>query len=173
MPVWTQTRSISLTPACPLHFFFLQPGSYPAMSLSLCPCCSNKIYKQCCGRFLLGLNTPRTVQQLMRSRFTAYSLGGHGEYLLATWHPDTRPPLTATELSAQEWSAQEVQWQRLQILTSEQHGDEGTVELKATFVDSNGNAATHHELSRVVRLAGKWLYVDGTHSTVHATAVEE
>ncbi len=104
----------------------------------------------------------------MRSRFTAYSLGGHGEYLLATWHPDTRPPLTATELSAQE-----VQWQGLQVLTSQQHGDEGTVEFKATFVDSNGNAATHHELSRFVRLAGKWLYVDGTHSTVQATAVEE
>ena len=139
------------------------------MSLSLCPCSSNKIYKQCCGRFLLGLNTPKTVQQLMRSRFTAYALGGQGDYLLATWHPDTRPPFSASELSARELPVRKVNWQRLEVLASEQHGDQGTVEFKATFVDSSGSAATHHELSRFVRMAGKWLYVDGTFSTEPAT----
>jgi len=66
-------------------------------------------------------------------------------------------------------SAREVNWQRLEVLASEQHGDQGTVEFKATFVDSSGSAATRHELSRFVRMAGKWLYVDGTFSTVPAT----
>lgn len=136
------------------------------MSLSLCRCGSNKIYKQCCGRYLLGLDSPRTVQQLMRSRFTAFALGGHGEYLLATWHPDTRPPLAAVELSQRE-----MHWKSLQVLASTQHGDQGTVEFKATFEDSAGSGATHHELSRFVRLAGKWFYVDGTRSTEHGIGV--
>lgn len=93
----------------------------------------------------------------MRSRFTAYALGEHGEYLLATWHPDSRPPLSAAALSARE-----VNWQQLLVLASEQQGDKGTVEFEATFIDASGSAATHHELSRFVRVAGKWLYVDGT-----------
>lgn len=42
------------------------------MSL-LCPCCSQKEYEQCCQPFLNRLALASTPEQLMRSRYTAYS----------------------------------------------------------------------------------------------------
>lgn len=134
------------------------------MPQSNCPCCSNKPFQKCCGPFLQMLAKPKTVQQLMRSRFSAYALGGHGAYLLATWHPDTRPMLSAVELSRRE-----LHWQNLQILASQQQGNQGTVEFIASFEDGGGNKGTHQEQSRFVRVAGKWLYVDGTLVTALTT----
>ena len=141
-----------------------------------CPCCSNKPFKQCCGPYLQGLATAKTVQQLMRSRYSAYALGGHGAYLLASWHPDSRPLLSAAALSVRE-----LHWQNLQVLDYWQQGNRGTVEFIATFTRADASVAddrvvgdrvvgdraadkvaeTHHERSRFVRVAGKWLYVDG------------
>lgn len=50
----------------------------------------------CCGRFHAGAPAP-DAEALMRSRYSAYVLGLEG-YLLATWHPATRP--AALELNA-------------------------------------------------------------------------
>src|SRR4029453_3124096 len=55
-----------------------------------CPCLSGSSYAECCGPFLAGAADAPTAAQLMRSRFTAYVVGDRG-YLLATWHPSTRP----------------------------------------------------------------------------------
>lgn len=139
------------------------------MAQSNCPCCSNKLFRKCCGPFLQMLATPKTVQQLMRSRFSAYAVGGYGDYLLATWHPDTRPELSAAALSRRE-----LHWQSLQVLASQQQGDQGSVEFIATFAATDaldGSAGSHHEQSRFVRVAGKWLYVDGT-LTTNSTATK-
>ena len=107
----------------------------------------------------------------MRSRYSAYALGGHGAYLLASWHPDSRPLLSAAALSVRE-----LHWQNLQLLDYWQQGNRGTVEFIATFTRADDRvvgdrvvgdraadkvAETHHERSRFVRVAGKWLYVDG------------
>ncbi len=55
-----------------------------------CPCSSNKNYADCCGRYLNGGEVAPNAEALMRSRYTAYTLG-RGDYLLATWHNSTRP----------------------------------------------------------------------------------
>ena len=60
-----------------------------------CPCSSGEVYGACCGRFLgefvaSGTLTAPTPEQLMRSRFTAFATG-NAAYLLASWHPSTRP----------------------------------------------------------------------------------
>lgn len=120
-----------------------------------CPCGSHKPLARCCGPFLEGSATPKTVKQLMRSRYTAYALGGHGEYLLATWHPDTTPPVAAAVLSAVEQ-----QWLGLSVLDYSQRGDSGTVEFAARFTDGDGISQVHHEVSRFQRVGGKWLYLD-------------
>jgi len=58
-----------------------------------CPCDSGKTYADCCGPWHAGLvqgvHAP-TPEALMRSRYSAYGLGLI-DYLLATWHPSTRP----------------------------------------------------------------------------------
>ena len=49
-------------------------------------------FSQCCGRYVDDFeNTPAgDAESLMRSRYTAFVLE-RADYLLATWHPTTRP----------------------------------------------------------------------------------
>lgn len=120
----------------------------------LCPCGNGKAFDQCCGRYLTGKQCAKTPEQLMRSRYSAYVLGGYGEYLFNTWHPMMSKQVTKEDLSEKLY-----QWTKLEILNKTQKGDQGTVEFKATFVDQHGNEKILHENSFFQRLSGKWLYV--------------
>lgn len=86
----------------------------------------------------------------MRSRYSAYCLGLI-DYLLATWHPSTGPG--ELELSP-------VKWIGLEVLRADTEGDAGLVEFVARF-RVNGRAQRLHELSRFVKQAGRWYYIDG------------
>ena len=86
----------------------------------------------------------------MRSRYSAYVLGLI-DYLIATWHPSTSPG--ELELSPVKWLGLEVR----HAVTS---GDVGVVEFVARLKDS-GRAQRMHEISRFVREAGQWYYIDG------------
>lgn len=83
----------------------------------------------------------------MRSRFSAFALG-RGEYLLASWHPSTRPG--SLDLDP------DIEWRRLQIVDTA--GD--VVEFRASYRGSEG-AGLLHERSRFTQVDGRWLYVDG------------
>jgi SEC-C motif-containing protein len=90
----------------------------------------------------------------MRSRFSAFALG-LPDYLLASWHPSTRP--AALELDA------DVVWRRLQIVDTVAGGPddtEGVVEFRASYRDASG-AGLLHERSRFARVDGRWAYLDG------------
>jgi SEC-C motif-containing protein len=90
----------------------------------------------------------------MRSRYSAYVLGRE-DYLLATWHPATRP--RDLELDA----TPRPQWQGLTVKShvplDESHA---TMEFVARY-KLNGRAFRLHESSRFERVDGSWLYVDG------------
>ncbi|MBX9895763.1 MAG: SEC-C domain-containing protein [Nitrosomonas sp.] len=121
---------------------------------SPCPCGSAKPYENCCGRYLDQGETAPAAENLMRSRYTAYTLKRE-DYLLSTWHPDTRPAtLELSGLPAQQWLG----------LTVKRHeqtaADRATVEFAARY-KINGRAHRLHEISRFVRKDGEWLYVDG------------
>lgn len=90
----------------------------------------------------------------MRSRYSAFAMG-NADYLLATWHPSTRP----TQLPLDP----EQRWYRLDILARTGGGlldSIGTVEFEARF-RADGVAGIMHETSRFVRDDGRWLYLDG------------
>ena len=90
----------------------------------------------------------------MRSRYSAFVLGLE-EYLLATWHPDTRP--AGLELDA----APSPQWLGLVVKSYTPLDDShATVEFVARY-KLNGRAFKLHETSRFERVGGRWLYVDG------------
>ncbi len=91
----------------------------------------------------------------MRSRFSAYCLGGFGNYLLDTWFP-----ATAKDLSAIELSTKTCDWQRLEVLNKSQTGDEGFVEFNAWFLEGDEEKVLH-EKSVFSRVQGRWLYVGG------------
>jgi len=95
----------------------------------------------------------------MRSRYSAYALGGYGEYLLKTWFPPMAQGLCVEQLSKKSLS-----WQKLDVLNRTQQGDEGTVEFKAWFQSDStedGEPEVLHELSEFKRIGGRWLYVGG------------
>jgi SEC-C motif domain protein len=118
-----------------------------------CPCGSEEPYTACCQRWHAGLvegvHAP-TPEALMRSRYSAYALGLI-EYLLATWYPETAPG--ELELSP-------VKWIDLEVRHAEESGDAGVVEFVARM-RANGRAERLHEISRFVREAGRWYYIDG------------
>lgn len=94
----------------------------------------------------------------MRSRYAAYALGGYGQYLMSTWLPATAQGLTAAELSQKT-----LDWQRLNVISSSQKGDNGVVEFEAWFRKSplSEELEVMHEVSEFVRIKSRWLYVGG------------
>ncbi len=125
-----------------------------AMAPTLCPCTSGKPYNDCCGPYHDRSSNPKTVKQLMRSRYSAFALGGHGDYLLETWHPDTVGPLSAASLSEKT-----INWQGLTILDFSHKGNEGMVKFEAQYLNDDGSHGLLQEVSRFVRVNGKWFYL--------------
>ena len=90
----------------------------------------------------------------MRSRYSAYVLG-LDDYLLATWHPDTRPAAIGLDTTPPP------QWLGLAVKAHTPLDDShATVEFVARY-KLNGRAFRLHETSRFERVDGRWLYVDG------------
>jgi SEC-C motif-containing protein len=88
----------------------------------------------------------------MRSRYSAYVLGQEG-YLLATWHPSTRPDEARFDPGTR-WLGLEVRSHRLVDPT---HAE---VEFVARY-RAGGRGHRLHERSRFVLEAGRWYYLDG------------
>ena len=121
-----------------------------------CPCDPNRNYADCCGRWHADTPAP-DAESLMRSRYAAYVLG-LGDYLLATWHPSTRP----RHLSLDANSEYHTTWLGLKIKDHAITGsDTAVVEFIARFREGGGSASRLHERSRFVRENGKWYYLDG------------
>jgi SEC-C motif-containing protein len=93
-------------------------------------------------------------EALMRSRYTAYTLGRE-DYLLATWHRAHRPvSLGLANEPGRKWLGLEV---RRHELTGP---DDAVVEFVARY-KVNGRACRLHEISCFVREAEQWCYVEG------------
>lgn len=117
-----------------------------------CPCGSGSTYESCCHRWHAGENAP-TAEAVMRSRYTAFTLGDE-RYLLATWHRSTRPESVHFEPG--------LKWLGLKVVAlTGTEPDLAEVEFMARFRIGGGSAGRHHELSRFVREEGRWFYVDG------------
>ena len=124
------------------------------MTVRRCPCGTGLSYADCCGRLHEGTTTAGSAEQLMRSRYSAFVVGDAG-YLLATWHPATRP--AALDLDA------DVRWTGLDVIATTGGAlleAEGTVEFRAHYVRGR-EAGAQHENSRFVREDGRWRYLDG------------
>ncbi len=93
----------------------------------------------------------------MRSRYSAYVLK-LAPYLLATWHASTRPAALDLRDDATRWLG----------LAVKRHSPQGEDAAEVEFVvryKVGGRAFRLHEISRFVREAGRWFYVDGEFPT--------
>ncbi len=122
---------------------------------ALCICDSGNAAERCCEPILAGVQAASTAVALMRSRYAAFATGDQA-YLLASWHPRTRP--NDLQLDPQQ------RWLGLKIkrqIAGQPDDDTGQVEFVARFkLGSRGHAL--RELSSFERLDGRWVYVEGT-----------
>ncbi|MBI2785013.1 MAG: YchJ family protein [Legionella longbeachae] len=127
--------------------------------MSLCPCGSQNNYENCCALFVDKKQLPKTPEQLMRSRYTAYSLGKI-DYIKNTMKGQALIGFNALE--AEKW-AKNVKWINLDVIqASMTTPDVGFVEFTARFSENN-QIKIIHEVSEFHRENGAWLYVSGKH----------
>lgn len=130
--------------------------------MNSCPCGSTSRnraipYLACCGRYIEDyLQSPAPdATSLMRSRYTAFVLQ-RPDYLLATWHPSTRPESIDFE--------DKVKWLGLDIRTAQEPSSPDEDQAWVEFVARSrvaGRGQRLHERSRFVREQGRWFYIDG------------
>jgi SEC-C motif-containing protein len=127
------------------------------IAITHCPCDEQRAYAACCAPLHEGA-AARSAEALMRSRYSAYALKLE-PYLLATWHPGTRPQSVAFG----DGALQAPKWLGLKILRHETaaDGDSAIVEFVARFRVGGGSAQRMSEVSRFARVDGRWFYVDG------------
>lgn len=126
--------------------------SHPAKPVNApCPCGrfgESAAFEQCCGRWLAQQSAP-DPESLMRSRYSAF-VREDAAYLLATWHPSTRPEtLSFTDDDHCTW-----------LGLSIKKTSTNSVEFVARY-KIGGRAFRIHETSRFVLEQDHWFYVDG------------
>ena len=132
----------------------IPPNVRAVDTLVPCPCGNADGYMRCCGPLHEGLPAA-TAEALMRSRYSAYVLKRE-DYLLATWHPSTRP--AHLKLAAQQPAPS---WLGLSVRRHDDGGPEAVGEFVARLSYGGGRAQSLHEVSRFLREDGRWYYLDG------------
>ncbi len=123
-----------------------------SLANSPCPCGRPLPYRECCAPLHHG-RAADDAEALMRSRYTAYVLADT-DYLLATWHPTTRPARLDADPPGLAWLGLEIK------RTWSTGPDRAGVEFIARFRIGGDKAQRLHERSRFIREAGRWFYLD-------------
>lgn len=124
-----------------------------------CQCGSNLDFAKCCGKYISGEEKPKTAEQLMRARYTAYAIGELG-FIKATLASEVRKEFNIAD--AEKWSKQS-KWLGLEIMTTEAGGEsdsKGVVEFLAKYT-AQGQTIEHHETAQFRKDNGEWFFVDG------------
>lgn len=117
-----------------------------------CPCDSGLTYANCCQALHHG-QAATSPKALMRSRYSAYVLR-LDTYLLATWHPDTRP-------DTMDLSQDHTKWLGLQVIRADiTSPSTGIVEFVARYKVGGMRAERMHEISEFI-YTDAWYYVTG------------
>jgi len=125
-----------------------------------CLCGSGQEYSICCQPFHNKVKVPVTAEALMRSRFTAYAQK-NDSYLLETWDSAKKP-------KSIDFSKEEAIWTKLSIVKLKKGSEKdskGIVEFKAYYSLDN-ELYVMNEISRFIKVAGRWLYLDGVVKSV-------
>ncbi len=135
-----------------------------------CPCGSTLTFDACCSPFLSGKKLPPTAEQLMRSRYTAYTKSDVS-YLKKTLAPESRGDFDAA--TTKQWADQST-WKGLKILSTKRGSasdTQGTVEFTAVY-EAEGKTIEHHEVSKFRKDEnGQWFFIEGESHT-HAEGEE-
>ena len=128
-----------------------------------CPCGSGTRPDACCLPVIQGKREPKTAEELLRARFTAFTRADV-DYVINTHHPETRAEIKRDEV--EEW-AKGSDWVGLQILQQEagtEKDDQGTIAFRALYREK-GKPETeklqeHWEQSYFKKEGGSWRFLD-------------
>lgn len=123
-----------------------------------CPCGRDRLFSECCGRFLDGGSRPETAEDLMRSRYAAHILN-RIDYLRETLWPKHQPLF---DDAATTRFAADNHWAGLTVIDVQDGGPAdraGTVLFEARYL-SGGQLLTHRERSLFRKKKGRWYYVE-------------
>lgn len=126
------------------------------MASSSCYCGNKLDFEQCCKTFIEKQRVPKTAEQLMRSRYSAYVIKDY-PYILATYAAEQRVELS-TEALAQ--SAGETQWLKLEVQEASTTANTARVRFKAFYRDQ-GQFYLMHEDSSFILEDNQWRYTQG------------
>tara|TARA_R110000868_G_scaffold8205_7_gene42746 strand:- start:60376 stop:60816 length:441 start_codon:yes stop_codon:yes gene_type:complete len=124
----------------------------------MCICGLSQNYADCCGRFIEGACTVETPEQLMRTRYVAFTQA-NADYVKATMAGKAAENFDLSNFT--NWS-KNCTWLPLMVLSSKQQGNKGTVEFETGYKDDSGSHFIH-EISQFERIDGRWYYTDGKH----------
>lgn len=130
--------------------------------VTLCPCNSNKNFNVCCQPIIELKNIADSPEQLMRSRYSAYSIK-NSEYIYNSYAKSSREKQTLEDI--RKWASQ-CKWLRLEILTTSAIEDPicndnlPTVEFSAYYLFEK-KLCQLTEKSRFIKENNHWFYLDG------------
>lgn len=127
------------------------------MTQTNCPCGRDIPFEKCCKPIIEGRIPAKTSEDLMRSRYTAFTLSD-GDYLMKSHHSRTRK--LGDKKNIESW-AKSMSWIKLEVLNStrgQKTDDFGTVEFKAFYFE-RGRIEVIHENSEFTKENSEWKYV--------------
>ena len=127
---------------------------------SLCPCGSQKKFKNCCRVFHYG-ETPLTALELMKSRYSAFA-ASDSKYIINTTHRDN--PDYTTDIEKWEKDIHEffdhTDFKELEVIDFIDGDEESYVTFKATLFQGAIDTS-FTEKSRFLKVNNLWLYHSG------------
>lgn len=124
----------------------------------LCPCGSEVQLADCCLPYIQGKQQPKTAEELLRARYTAFTRGDI-DFILNTHHSKTVGEVKRDEI--EEWSKGS-KWLGLKILqkeAGEAGDDKGTVVFHAQY-EADGKVQDHYEYAQFEKEGGQWRFYD-------------
>jgi SEC-C motif-containing protein len=124
--------------------------------MMMCPCSPDKKYADCCEKFLTGITYPTTLEELMRSRYSAYATANI-DYIIKTM---AGTALAEFNESDAENDARTCHFTHLTLHGAFAEDGKHFVEFSAHYYAQNKQYVIH-ECSEFALLDGKWMYVNG------------
>jgi len=128
---------------------------------NLCPCGSEKDINECCGAIISGRKEALTAEELMRSRYTAFTRADIN-YLVKTQSPAAGLRKEKERKKLKRW-AQSVEWLYLsvsKVIDGGEDDDSGKVIFRAFYIQ-NEEYDNIYEESMFEKIDGRWVYIDG------------
>lgn len=125
-----------------------------------CACGHSRPYPDCCGRFIEGSEAPKTPEELMRSRYTAFTQG-NVPYVMKTMTDTALDDFDPVDFK--RW-INTVKWTGLTVVEAPPVSEEdffGSVEFVAGYERSDGETFEIHEKSDFEKIGEEWYYVSG------------